>query len=61
MTEAPIPTPLHPVSTWVWYVSGGRDRTQRNERLAACPEDKQEAVEEWVKVMFKESQKARRK
>ena len=55
------PTPLHPVSTWTWYVAAGSDRKQRQERLAACPEDKRDEVRVRVERLFEECQKARRK
>ena len=61
MTEAPVPTPLHPVSTWVWHVAAGSDRKQRQERLAACPEDKRDEVRVRVERLFEECQQARRK
>ena len=55
------PTLTHPFSTWVWYVAAGSDRKQRQERLAACPEDKRDEVRVRVERLFEECQKARRK
>ena len=54
------PTLTHPFSTWVWYVAAGSDRKQRQERLAACPEDKRDEVRVRVERLFEECQKARR-
>ena len=61
MTEAPVPTPLHPVSTWVWCVAAGSDRKQRQERLAACPEEKRDEVRVRVERLFEESMKMRKR
>jgi hypothetical protein len=55
------PTADHPFSTWVWYVAAGSDRKQRQERLAACPEEKRDEVRVRVERLFEESQKARRR
>lgn len=60
VTQPPIPTPLHPVSTWVWYVSAGADRQERNDRLAACPEGIRKAVHKRVYDLFEEAKKIRR-
>ena len=55
------PTDAHPVSTWVWHVAAGSDRKQRQERLAACPEDKRDEVRVRVERLFEECSSARRK
>ena len=55
------PTADHPVSSWVWHVAAGSDRKQRQERLAACPEDKRDEVRVRVERLFEECSSARRK
>jgi hypothetical protein len=55
----PSPTEAHPVSSWTWYVAAGCDRKQRQERLAACPEDKRDEVRVRVERLFEEAAKIR--
>ena len=57
----PAPTDAHPVSSWVWYVAAGSDRKQRQERLAACPEEKRGEARVRVERLFEECSSARRK
>ena len=55
------PTADHPVSSWTWHVAAGSDRKQRQERLAACPDDKRDEVRVRVERLFEECSSARRK
>ena len=53
------PSQHAPINPWRLYVAAGSTRDERRARLAECPDEYRQAVEEWVRRFYEDDKRVR--